>query len=416
MARKGSDGRIHARLSASESYRWINCPGSVREIEALPEELKRKSSRAADEGTAAHALAEMCLMKGITPHSMLDENVMGFNVDDDMADAVQVYLDEIESIKAEFPDADFSVEKKFNLKWIHPDCFGTNDFCAATIFGTLVVMDYKHGKGVPVDVEENTQLMYYALGAAKEEEFNFDEVRLIICQPRCAMGGEKVRRWNLTASELEDWGLNILKPAAYATEDPDAPLVPGDWCDKNFCPKRSTCPALIAANQEQAVMDFADEPYDLPGPYDNYAGSMSEEEYGNLLSRLKHWAPRMKSFWTQVEKDAYKAAEQGIHIPDFKVVEKESDRSWKLDEKKLVLTLKKKAGLTVDQMYADPPPPKLKSPAQMEKISKAAKAAIKDLTKRETTGRVLVPESDKRPAVGASLFSEFEDVDEETID
>lgn len=427
MSRQGSDGRIHARLSASESFRWINCPGSVREIEALPEELRRKSSEAAEEGTAAHELGEKCLLDGTDAHDHLGEVVgkrkdhPGYEVDEDMADAVQVYLDVCRSIMDEFPDGDFTVEKGFNLKWIHPDCFGTNDFCAVALFNTLVVVDYKHGKGVLVDVEENTQLMYYALGAAKELDFNFDEVRLVVVQPRCRAGGDGdgVREWTMTASELEAWGEDVLRPAAYATEDPDAPLNPGDWCKKNFCPKQSTCPALIELNQELAFVDFNEDPYEPPGIGHNGAPAdgQTPEEYGELMANLLAWAPKMKAFWSKVEKDAYVAARSGLVIPGHKIVNKESDRSWVDDEKKLKVKLKK-LGVAEEDMYAPPPPPKLKSPAQMEKISNEVKKAIKTmgLTERLSSGMTLVPESDKRPAADISLENEFEPFDEDIID
>ena len=43
---------VHARLSASGSAKWLNCPGSV----ALEEQFPNVSSEEAKEGTKAHAL------------------------------------------------------------------------------------------------------------------------------------------------------------------------------------------------------------------------------------------------------------------------------------------------------------------------------------------------------------------------
>lgn len=196
MSRVGTDGRAHAKLSASESSRWINCPGSVRAIENLPPELQRKSSIEADRGTAAHSLAELAYAKKKPARYFLGKEIMGFVVNEDMADAVQVYLDIIKDLKKEFPDGDVFVEKRFHLDWLHPDCFGTNDFSIAQMFGTLVVVDYKHGAGVEVHPENNSQLMYYATGIAKEYDFNFDKIRLGIVQPRCPSGG--VNFWEIS--------------------------------------------------------------------------------------------------------------------------------------------------------------------------------------------------------------------------
>ena len=50
----------HAKLSASSAFRWINCPGSVVLADQLP---APGSSAYADEGTLAHALAELKLRK-----------------------------------------------------------------------------------------------------------------------------------------------------------------------------------------------------------------------------------------------------------------------------------------------------------------------------------------------------------------
>jgi len=49
----------HAELSASGSATWLNCAGSVE----AQRQYGRTSSRFADEGTAAHTLAEICFGK-----------------------------------------------------------------------------------------------------------------------------------------------------------------------------------------------------------------------------------------------------------------------------------------------------------------------------------------------------------------
>lgn len=422
-SRMGTDGRAHARLSASESGRWINCPGSVRAIDALPDHLKRRSSRAADEGTAAHALAELCIAKGIDARDMLGEEVGGFEVDDDMAAAVQDYLDFIEEIKAEFPDADFNIEKQFHLDWLDEDMFGTNDFSAAVIFDTLIVVDYKHGKGVPVEVEENTQLMYYAVGAAKEYEFNFDKVLLVIVQPRCPHSDGGIRKWAMSCADLERWAYDVLQPAARATRDPKAPLVAGPWCRKNFCPNAPMCPALIKDAFSAARAAFEDEPMELPigvghnggpgGGFEDETDPTAGMTEGEFFAHALKWIPYLKHWIKQIEQGSYFSAEAGTVIPGKKLVEgKEGNRQWIKDHKKVVLSLKK-AGVTADDMYTDPA---LKSPAQMEKISKEAKAAVAKLTERPAGKRQLADEDDPRPAIGPSLHTVFEAVDEDQID
>ncbi len=57
--------RAHALLSASGAHRWINCTPSARLEDALPD----TTSEAAEEGTAAHELAEHKLrnLAGLDP-------------------------------------------------------------------------------------------------------------------------------------------------------------------------------------------------------------------------------------------------------------------------------------------------------------------------------------------------------------
>ena len=52
---------LHATLSASSSKRWLSCPPSARLEEKLRSRFGDKSSPYAEEGTKAHALAELKL-------------------------------------------------------------------------------------------------------------------------------------------------------------------------------------------------------------------------------------------------------------------------------------------------------------------------------------------------------------------
>ena len=54
-------GRAHAVLSASSSSRWLACPPSA----LLNADAPDSSSEAAEQGTAAHALAEHKLKRAL---------------------------------------------------------------------------------------------------------------------------------------------------------------------------------------------------------------------------------------------------------------------------------------------------------------------------------------------------------------
>ena len=79
----------HAKLSASGSARWLNCPGSVNAEKGV----RDKSSFFAQEGTAAHALAEHCLVNSVDAASQIGQTFEGFKVGVEMSDHVQTYVD-----------------------------------------------------------------------------------------------------------------------------------------------------------------------------------------------------------------------------------------------------------------------------------------------------------------------------------
>lgn len=158
------EARAHASLGASGAHRWIACPGSIRTGAGIP----NKSSRYADEGTAAHQLAERCLRDGSDAASHIGgiESVRGVAhvVEEGMAEAVQVFLGIVRTHRA--PGDALLIERRFDLSSIHPGMFGTNDACVISPSRrTLHVFDYKHGKGHAVEAAGNPQLRYYGLGA-----------------------------------------------------------------------------------------------------------------------------------------------------------------------------------------------------------------------------------------------------------
>src|SRR5258708_39760077 len=101
----------HALLAPSSAERWMTCIGSVA-MEANSPEITTIYS---DEGTAAHALASMCLKTGNDPVAFhgrvltvvdgvyaptnerpaLYVNEREFIVDDDMVESVRAYIDKV---------------------------------------------------------------------------------------------------------------------------------------------------------------------------------------------------------------------------------------------------------------------------------------------------------------------------------
>ena len=204
----------HSPIGASSAHRWFACPGSIRLSKGLPNE----QSSYAEEGTHAHGIAAQSLEYIFD----LRESIDFSSEDTELLQAVDVYTSLIEEECD--PDTDtFFIEKLVNLSTIHPGLYGTADFILyKPDTKELRVYDYKHGVGISVDVHENSQLLYYGLGALMEIDLPCETVEMIIVQPRAFHKDGPVRRWKINSVDVLDFDAK-LKKAALATEEKDAP-------------------------------------------------------------------------------------------------------------------------------------------------------------------------------------------------
>lgn len=369
--------RAHARLGASSAHRWMNCPGSARATDGLD-----SSSIYAAEGTAAHELAERVLNgKGVEiAHDFIGtEIVVGnhvFEVDEEMADAVQAYVEAVEWDWR--PDDDvLLVEKRFSLEEIRHGMFGTNDalrYRKST--KALTVFDYKHGIK-PVDPTENPQLMYYALGAALNLQLPLETIELVIVQPRAF--GPPVKRWTTDLLTLVGFASD-LGTAADATGEPNAPLIAGSWCKDSFCPAAGTCTAYRAHALKAAQLEFATEP----------TSYLSNEDLAAILDEADTIDGWIKAVWAE----ANKRANAGDPPPGFKLVPKIARRKWVGDPADVAAALEQRFGLSREVVHQDP---KLKSPAQLEKLlPKGERAELAEFYEAVSSGATLARDTDKR--------------------
>lgn len=380
-----STPKTHSTIGASSMSRWSVCPGSVKLSEGMP----NITSRYAAEGTAAHDLADTCLTKNVDADMFLGMKRTAdgheFEVDEEMVEGVQVYLD---TIRADFEPTmgdEMKSEVRFDLSAVYPGLFGTND-CVVwkPQSRTLNIYDFKYGAGIPVDVKRNKQLMYYALGAVLTLKLPVNTVVLCIVQPRCPHPDGPVRRDVMNAMDLFDFRADLALAAAATTKD-DAKLVAGEHC--RFCLAAGICPENAKKAQQAAALVFDD----APKTDDNPDGI----DYAKLAEALT-LVPIVKSWAEAVDKLAYAEAEMGKTIPGYKLVDKRANRQWRdvaAAEQKL-----KSMGLGETQMY---PEPKLKSPAQIETVlgKKEFKAIEAELVVKQSSGHALVPDTDKRAAV-----------------
>lgn len=380
----------HSKIGASSMKRWAACPGSVK----LSEGIESRSSVFAEEGTKAHELAEKWLNEG--EHAMA-----GYPVD--MVEHVSVYIDAVMERWDAGSVNTVLVEQRFHLHELHSDLFGTSDAIVwQPAIERLSVIDLKYGAGVPVEVEDNPQLQYYALGALlANKQWKPREVEVVIVQPRCPHPDGPVRTQVLQVVDLLDFAADLVEAvkrteeasAAYDLEDTpsykaywfELYLTLGDHC--RFCPAAAICPKQRSNAQELAKIAFT------PGvSYD-----------AQQLADTLEWLPILEAWIKNTREFAYAEAEKGHDIPRHKLVEKRATRKWR-DPIEAWKHLKA-AGVDYSEALEEPA---LKSPAAIEKLLPKDKRTILDeLTVKESSGHTLVHESDKREAIKVDAKSAF---------
>lgn len=347
------------------------------------------------EGTDAHTLAEWCLRNNKDAAEVVGYKGEDHNWTDDMAEAVQVYLNVIRADMAEYEvhPSDLQIEHRFHLDFIDPDAFGTNDANIVVFGKKIIVYDYKHGSGVAVDAEDNKQGLFYALGASYG--LDFDEIEVVIVQPRAFHPDGPVRRWIVSANNLKIFAEELCR-AIGATKDEDAPLKCGDWCKKTFCAAMATCPAVRKQVNADSQMVFAKGTVQLPKPE-----NMTKADLRRVLDGLPLFEAWTKAVWAFAEAKA----NNGDDLPGYKLVRgREGNRKWadESETKKILSPLV----TNPDSLYEKT----LLSPAKMEKeFGKKGKELISPLIIRSEGKIILVSEDDPREAVSPNVTNAFQD-------
>ena len=378
---------MHSRFPASASHRWMNCPGSIRLSEQVPQET---TTSYAEEGTLAHAIAEQKLLIAIdktVKAAELKKLTKDPMYDGEMDEATTFYAGLVmEHYNAAGDSAELMIEQRVDFSdWV-PDGFGTSDAIIVND-DTIEVIDLKYGKGVRVDAEGNSQMRLYALGACAMfgDLYDFEKVRMTIVQPRL----DHVSTEELTLDYLLQWAQIYVVPAALEAAKDDAPLAAGDWC--RWCPARAICRKRAEANLELARYDF--QPGDLLEP----------DEIAEILGKvdeLTKWAADIEAY-------ALQQALNGEHYDGYKLVEGRSVRKYK-DELQVAEKLKAE-GFSEAVLYER----KLLGITAMEKLvgKKKFTETLGDLVEKPAGKPVLVPESDKREAINsaAQAAADFKD-------
>lgn len=415
----------HAQLSPSKRARWAVCPGSIREEAKLPKD--DRSSPSAIDGTHTHTVLEKCIKAGMTdPMGMIGITMSDhdgtFTVDRARAERVKLALDYLITAAAylggEVP-AQVISETRVNPAWFtsRDDLSGTVD---AQIRGrtTLEIVDYKDGIS-PVAAENNLQLEQYAIGVLAEcglgtnvpEQYPWSEVRMTIIQPKLALKGmNPITTWTVPVKYLLD-RVQVLSAEARATDDPNAPLVPGEkQC--RYCPARGACAASASSVIEKVGIMFPSitETPATVDPLDLAHQSASKDPAtmdNHQLCQIIEAAPMLRQLLEAADAEALRRMQAGQTIPGLKMVNGRGSRVWNLPEEQMAEKLVK-MGIPKGSIYET----KLVSPAKAEKLAWEKRDGTKvQLTDRQLkrmdqeyvsrlAGKLTVAhESDPRPAV-----------------
>ena len=379
----------HSPWGASSYSRWSaihgGCPGSVK----MSEGCANLESEYAKEGTHAHTVASQELER-ILFNRQPKEGYLAAT--EEMREATDVYVDFVMQMvnesNAEVDKGHVMIEHRFDLKSVYPGLFGTAD---AVVYDPghkkLTVIDYKHGAGIAVEVEDNLQLQYYGLGALLSTNFPCDDVELVVVQPRCDHQDGVIRKWQFKSVEILDFAAD-LEADAQATMEEDAPLKPGKHC--RFCPAAATkCPAIKAKAQELAKLEFG--------------AGLSYDPV--KLDQALRFIPAMEAWIKKVREFAYGEAVHGRTPEGWKMVAKRATRKWKVDDDTVIKFMAEATKKPVAEFYETP---SIKSPAKMEKlVSKQIGQGLREMIESVSSGYNLVTADDPRPAAKLDPKSEF---------
>lgn len=401
----------HALLGASSAHRWLHCPPSARLCEALPDQ----GSPYAREGTLAHELAALRLQQSffapmtkaayqaarkklgnalgaaavdlepgsetLTPEERTAKERAAATAAEN---AVGEYVDLIKDDCALLYQQPYNIyiEQRVDYSHLVPEGFGTCDCITIGMGGDglwhMRVYDYKHGKGVPVEAENNPQLKLYALGALAmfAPFFPIADVTMVICQPR----RESTTAWTQLPEELGAWGESI-RPSAQQAFEGTGDFQEGDWCQ--FCRTKDRCRAR--AQRFTALEDFGyRKPTDPRDP-------LADEELGEVLAigiRLDKWLGQLREYVQGI-------LLAGGEVPGWKMVEGRAVRAFA--DQPAAFELAMTAGVEEALLYVREPITLTALESIMGKKTFADTLAEQII--RKPGKPALVPQNDPRPAI-----------------
>jgi hypothetical protein len=409
----------HSFFAPSSAPRVVECPASLLLTAGMPD----NQSLDAAHGTAAHWIADKCLRENhrvehyaacrvyvqedgecgfvhIGNEEEMAENAgcYVFEVDDEMINAVQEYVDWCNDTPGDkYPEQRVDISKwcpevPDDMVFIPAAAYepqgGTADHAACSP-GLLVITDLKYGKGVQVFAERNWQAVLYALGFIHEWDWLYDFKKIVIriCQPRLDHKDE----WEVTREEIEEMGRYILERFTVAMSE-DAPFGPSEKACK-FCKASGACRAQGEYLSRIRALAFEDLDADPPVFAEPNEKLLTDDELVAAWRAHKLYQARFDA----IERIIVDRLQDGHVMEGVKLVQSRTFRRW-INESAVADELEFAADLPREKLYTQP---ELISPAKVEKLlPKAKREIVKSLAYVPRGGPCIADESDKRPVYG----------------
>lgn len=334
----------HARLSASGSKKWLNCPLAI----TLEEYFEDEESTYAKEGTIAHELGELKLKVDL---GRITRSYFIFKRDALLKDLSKEQEKEIENYTEDYvefvterhnkalancEEAEILIEKRLDYSKYAREGFGTGDVVICD-FDSIEIIDFKYGKGVKVDAFENSQLMLYGLGSLELYRGLFDikTVRMTIFQPRL----DNISTYEITTQDLLKWGENVVFDKAEQAFNGIGECNYGSHCDDGFCKAKALCKTYTEHHTQITKYES------------KHPSLMTDDELVNayeIALSYDKWVKAIKSYILQ-------EMLKGKKLPGLKLVEGRANRSF-INEKEVIKVLKdngyKKSDYTIEKIIS----------------------------------------------------------------
>ena len=250
---------IHSKYGGSGASIWVPCNASIAMSDGMPFYTRDyddiENDKPAALGNATHDVSEFCMKIGGTAYDLIgvpfnkSKNYpAGFVVDNEMAEAVMLYVGFLRSLEILYSKK-CRIEQRVYMSSVRADVFGTSD--GIFIFGdTLYIIDYKHGF-VTVEVANNIQILFYAV-AALDTFGLWDKIKHVkstIVQPRADHIDGAIRHYDYTIAEVRSAQQNFKS----AILNPNLIPQPGKHC--KFCPASGYCRPRIMRTLQLAYSD-----------------------------------------------------------------------------------------------------------------------------------------------------------------